>query len=392
MGFLRQVKEVKYKINFEDYAKKEWYTKDTRGYYSKENGGDPKDQLAMRKMFREALTDEEFAYLTSRPTWKYLVNFVIRFGAMYSLYCVVHAYQHNPKIWIGACILQGMILPYFGWLAHDIIHERSFLKKGQREPFIHTCLMYIGGFLGMVWPLNFEVFHLRHHHSFFKDDDTKAIHFIPKEHSRIVRFLQFSPLQLFKLGRGVQNYVQGTQSAADHTGYSIPILGPFIVRAPLLTALGMVYYVGTTYNWPLAFKSLLVPIFWFWPVAFMISRCGQHYCANPNDALLQNTCIDVDTFLRPIWHLCFGGGEYHIEHHTFPEIPMFHLRAAHHILRARVYKAANIPRFYYSDVIWGWLIAKKRLYTVWYDYAHGWENIKPEKLPNGKYMEFKKIN
>ena len=31
------------------------------------------------------------------------------------------------------------------------------------------------------------------------------------------------------------------------------------------------------------------------------------------DAMLQNTCIDVDTFMRPIWHLCFGGGEYHMQ-------------------------------------------------------------------------------
>merc|ERR1711879_390560 len=129
------------------------------------------------------------------------------------------------------------------------------------------------------------------------------------------------------------------------------------------------YYLISNYSVAWWLKIHFLPhVVWF-PICFMINRCGQHYCCNPKDSALQSTITIPNLF----WDWAHNYSEYHVEHHTFGEVPCYNLKYLHERLAPRLFKKMNIPRFYFKDLVWGWLVQNRKVYTVWYDMAIPWE-------------------
>ncbi len=108
-------------------------------------------------------------------------------------------------------------------------------------------------------------------------------------------------------------------------------------------------------------KLYVLPVFFVFPVAFTINRLGQHYDIDPDDPAAWGTIIRSN----PAWDFLFLWSSYHMEHHYFPGVPFYNLRALHEELRPVLEKHPLRVRTY-SGLLWDWFVRNKVPHTDWH--------------------------
>jgi len=331
-------------------------------YRTEEDSGSLKAQLEWRKHCIKSMSKADFDFVTTK-VWTAHYWMYFRTLAFYAitLHAMIH-FSDNIYIWLPLSILQGQWNFNLIWINHDAIHQNLFNKRDsslkievEKWSGRSSCI------LPSIGSTFFRSYHAMHHHDFFQGKkDPKSTHFVPKDTFRWSRLKFWGPgiLKVFlKLRSEVEPDLPVDVVTAAHREAAFN-------RVFHLSA--MVYLIKT-YSFALWFKVHFLPTLVFFPIAFMINRCGQHYCCNPKDAALQSTGVHGTWY----WDLFHAYGQYHIEHHTFSEIPMYKLKYTHSVLKP-MYKEYGIPFFNFSSLVWGWLVEMRPVYTVWYDLATPW--------------------
>jgi len=332
--------------------------------YEEEDGGSLRAQLEFRKKLKSALTPEEYKYCSTKRVlvhyWLGFRTFVLYFATAWGLW----NYSDSPLIWNTLGFLQGQWLVNLIFLNHECVHQLVWNKRNSE---LKINIEYLTGRIYCVLPMIsstfFRAYHGMHHHQFFQGtDDPKSTHFVPKDNDRKTRLMFWGP-GLIKVFMGLRKEVYPVLPKDVQVANNWE--QRFNKTAHFLFMVWCIYTYGVGF-W---FKVHFMPHFVWFPIGFMINRCGQHYCCNPKDSALQSTnCIG--NFVWDAFHLY---SEYHVEHHTFAEVPAYNLKYMNSLLKPRVYKKMNLPQFCFTNLVWGWLVENRKVYTVWYDLATPYE-------------------
>lgn len=325
-----------------------------------QDGGTLKAQLAWRKKCLQHLTPEEYKALSTKKPMMHFY-FALRTTVMYfiTLHSIIH-FQDNMLIWFPLTILQGIWLTNFISLMHESVHG---LVWNSRDPGIKTELefwsrRFYSWFCGTSASF-FHEYHGRHHHRFFRGtDDPKSTHFVPKDGGRLAKWFYFGPglMRIFNVLK--KNVIGSLNSDVQRWQKQEQTFNQSCILALAL-------YLNTYYSFGLWFKIWFLPHACFFPIVFMVDRCGQHYCCDPENAPYQSTPTQENFWADVSFHYL----AYHVEHHTFAEVPGYNLKAMHRLLRERLYKKEGMGYFTWGKLVWGWLVENRPYYTIWWDMA-----------------------
>jgi fatty acid desaturase len=124
-----------------------------------------------------------------------------------------------------------------------------------------------------------------------------------------------------------------------------------------LTALAAVW---TLFGIAAAARAYLLPVFFVFPIAFMLNRLGQHYDIDPSDSAKWGTLMRGHWF----WDFVFLNSNYHLEHHYFAGVPLYRLPALQRAL-APFYDRRGMRWRNYSGLLYGWLVENRAPHTDW---------------------------
>lgn len=280
-------------------------------YYQEEDGGSLKAQLKWRKKCLSKLSKEEYGFVAQKSVFSHYFLGIRTFVFYFSTLYLLANYHKNPFIWIPAGFFQGQWLVNLIFLNHECIHQLVFNKRDSRLKIaIETWSGRIYCVLPMIGSTYFRAYHSMHHHQFFQGtDDPKSTHFVPKDNSRKTRIKYWGP-GLGAIFNGIQASVSSKLSKdIQRTHFWEKLVNKSF-------HLGVILYFNWSFGFSFWMKVHAIPHFFWFPVAFMINRCGQHYCCNPKESALQSTNCIGNWF----WDLCHLYSEYHVEHHTFAEV------------------------------------------------------------------------
>lgn len=338
-------------IKQEPAPRKEWqYTPDS---------GTVKAQLAFRKKCLQALTKEEYRFLkTKSPLMHYYLG--LRTMALYAVNVInIYHFRNNPLIWFPFVVWQGCLLVNTIFLMHESCHLLIFNDRNSSlNLFLEHWTMRFYGYWCHVSAVFFKEYHGQHHHRFFRgEDDPKSTHFVPHDGNWFKKIGYFGP-GLIRVFRSLNNSVKTVSKATKET----------CIRDRKFNQLVLLSIMAyCTYNFGFAnyLKLHFLPHVVFFPIFFMVNRCGQHYCCDPNHAIYQSTPMKGSFFAECMF--LYSG--YHVEHHTFPEVPAYNLKLMNRLLGPRVYKKEGICYWTYPRLVWGWLVQNRKPYTIWWDLA-----------------------
>jgi fatty acid desaturase len=109
-----------------------------------------------------------------------------------------------------------------------------------------------------------------------------------------------------------------------------------------------------------AFKVYMVPYFLVFPVAFVLNRLGQHYDVDPSDPARWSTLMAPSR----LWDFVYLWSSYHLEHHYFPNVPFYNLRALHERLRPFFAERGMVPTTY-RRLLWQWFVENRPPHADW---------------------------
>jgi fatty acid desaturase len=125
-----------------------------------------------------------------------------------------------------------------------------------------------------------------------------------------------------------------------------------------LAALGVVWAV---FGAGAAIRAYVVPVFFVFPVAFMLNRLGQHYDIDPGDPAKWGTLMRSHWF----WNAVFLNSNLHLEHHYFPGVPYYRLPELQQAL-VPFYARRGMRWQTYRGLLYGWFVLNKVPHTDWH--------------------------
>jgi len=140
-------------------------------------------------------------------------------------------------------------------------------------------------------------------------------------HALAIAVWSFLPRSYFEHHEGTLNYSKKVAGLVRLTMYAVIMIVATWIRSFL--------------GWPFGFYYLLfwlLPLLYVFPYLMLLRELYQH--ANLGTGNLDNSrIIYADPFTR--WALLGYGNDFHLIHHIYPNIPHYHLRAAHALLLER---------------------------------------------------------
>ncbi|MCP3977919.1 MAG: hypothetical protein GY716_01130 [bacterium] len=331
--------------------------KNSNFYYH--NIGDLKQRL------RSVMDTEELRELHQvRPGRHFLV--VVRLVASVAL-CGWALWQARwPLLWAPAAVWQGFNILGFIILLHEQVHECIF--RG-RYPRLHRFLGLAYAFPSAISATQFRIWHLDHHNELgSKTDDPKRAHLSPKRNKRWYKLLYCTPV-LFVIYARAATREAGCYTAQERRTINLERLVNVVLHLGILAAL--LSFGG---GWVLL-RVYVVPIFFCFPVAFVLNRLGQHYDVDSTDPAKWSTVVDGN----PAWHFLMLWSNFHIEHHYYQRVPFYNLRRLNRKLQP--FFAQNEMRSRsYTQILWGWFVRNRAPHTNW-DLADGQEHLSERDVP-----------
>lgn len=302
-----------------------------------------------RELGRVLPKDEVRRLHRRRPVLHFLIvgwQFLLLGLATWGLWVV-----ENPLFWVPLAFVQGFTIFNFTVLLHEVVHDAVFDRRQTRW---NRWLGHVYAFPSGISATQFTRWHLDHHAELGHDeDDPKRFHLSPKRNARWYKLLYFTPALFFIYFRA---------AATETSGY----VGELRRRVAVERVLTIVFQLGIAATifllggaGPLL-RVYVVPIFFVFPIAFVINRLGQHYDIDPVDPAKWSTLMKPSLF----WDHAFLYSNYHLEHHYFPRVPFYNLPALHRALRPFYEKIGLRPRTY-RELLWNWLILNRAPHTNW---------------------------
>jgi beta-carotene hydroxylase len=252
---------------------------------------------------------------------------------MFLIWCIPAYIAHDLIVYFGFwASLPGVLLctwlasyglSYGQWIGHDGCHGASLPNKEKG--------MMLGTFFASATPfysnIGFSIYHLEHHAhvNTNKDADT---HYYSKYNNLISR------LFIVRIKKN-RDYLKGVYTIFKQKGSFGPfdaqqtrrqIIFNIISSVFWLCIYGVIFYFDTIYFLTLVvLPTLSLAIF---------SGCltyQQH--ANTGDTVADDYWRNSRSLTSWFWTVVYGGGNYHLEHHLYPRVPVWNLHKVHKYLK-----------------------------------------------------------
>jgi fatty acid desaturase len=304
----------------------------------------------LRAQFIELLDTHRLQELHRTSPWRHALVAVRQLLLGAAAAWAIIAFADRAYVWIPAAIFLGFVIFSFTVLLHEVVHRAVFRR---RETRWNRALAWLYALPAGLAPGQFE---RGHHHAELGDleEDPKRAYLSPRRVKRWFKLLYFTPA-LFPL------YFRAAARAAAKY--------PPELRARLrrertvvtLAHLALMAAIGWGLGGPMLLRLYVIPVFFVFPVAFTINRVGQHYDITPEDPAAWGTVIRSS----PVWDFLFLWSSYHIEHHYFPRVPFYNLRALHRELLP-VFDRHPMRVRTYGGLLYDWLVRNKAPHLSWH--------------------------
>jgi fatty acid desaturase len=305
---------------------------------------------ALRSELSHALTREQMIAFhrkdAARHFWIAAWQFAILAAATWGL--IVAA---NPLIWAPLAVVQGFTVFNFTVLLHEVVHHTIF---EHRHPRLERALGWLYAVPSGISASQFTRWHLDHHAELgSEEDDPKRHHLSPKINARWYKLLYCSPA-LFPI------YFRAARR--ECATYAPPLQKriAFERRVSIVSHLLVLTAIWTMFGGGAAVRAYIVPVFFVFPIAFVLNRLGQHYDIDPSDPAKWGTLMRGHWF----WDFAFLNSNYHLEHHYFAGVPFYRLPALQRALEP-FYTRHHMRWQNYSGLLWGWLVENRAPHTDW---------------------------
>jgi fatty acid desaturase len=253
--------------------------------------------------------------------------------------------------WLPLAALAGLAVFNGTVLLHEVVH-RAILRTASERGYTLLGLLY--AIPSGISSSQFTRWHLDHHAELGSDTSDPKRHWLsPKRNARWLKILYFTPA-LFPI------YFR---AAANETATYEPRLRRRIALERMasigfhLSVLALIVWLG---GWMMAWKAWIVPVFFFFPIAFALNRLGQHYDIDPADPAKWSTLVKSSWF----WNAAFLFSNLHLEHHYFPGVPFYNLPKLQKVLVPFYEKRGMVMRGY-GELLWGWLVLNRPPHAMW---------------------------
>jgi fatty acid desaturase len=315
-----------------------------RTTYYKDHQGD------LPRRLREALPADELKRLSRRSGWEHAVV-AVRHIAIHLTLAIGLLVFENPLIWVPLAALQGVNILGFIILLHDVIHGVVFPR---RRPLMTRLLGLLYAAPSAIAASQFERWHMDHHRGLGSaTEDPKRHHLSPKKNSRFVKLLYVTPVLFAIYAKAAGTEVRSYEPALRRR-INLERLGNVLVHAGFVTLLAL------NFGGDAVLRVWAVPLFGFFPLAFMVNRLGQHYWIDPSDPAKWGTRVDGS----PLTRFLFVNSNFHLEHHYFPSVPLQNLVALNRSLRP-FWDGIGHPSRAYFKLLWKWFIENREAHTEW---------------------------
>lgn len=258
-----------------------------------------------------------------------------------------------PSWWLAALgvIVLGFTVFNFTVMLHEVVHETVFSR---RRPALDRALGHFYAFWSGISATQFTRWHLDHHAQLGDAErDPKRHHLSPKRNRRWFKALYLTPALIpiyFRAARRESaTYPEAVRRA--------------IRRERTLTVAGHLLILALLFLWGgggVAARVYLAPVFLVFPVAFTLNRLGQHYDIVPDDPARWGTVMRPSRF----WDAAFLWSGYHLEHHYFPRVPFYNLRALHRAL-GPFFEEIGVEKSGYLRLLYLWFVENRAPHTDW---------------------------
>jgi fatty acid desaturase len=301
----------------------------------------------LNRELKKAINPDTLKALHRKNPWHHFFIAGRQLSLFVILPLIIFYFQH-PLIWVPASILMGFVIFGFTILLHEAIHKCIFNKDPHN---LSRKLAILYGTLCGLSASQFHRWHIDHHNQLGSHTkDPKRAHLSPKRNARWYKFLYCTPL-LFPIymrasAREQQNYTEALRRKIKRER-----------MASVIFVLAVIAFMWWLSPW-FALKAWIIPQFIIFPMAFTLNRLGQHYIINPDDVANWSTLMRPN----PVWNFLFLFSSYHLEHHYYPGVPFYKLKALQKELDP-FYKRRGIPTYTYGKLLKLWFINNHKPHT-----------------------------
>jgi len=306
--------------------------------------------LPLRQELALALPKDDLRGLHERTPWRHFAwtgwQLLLLAGASIGLWRLAH-----PAAWIPLALVQGFTIFNFTVLLHEVVHDTVFRERNARR---NRWLGFAYAVPSAISASQFTRWHLDHHAELGSDtDDPKRFRLTPKRNRRWYKLLYFTPA-LFPI------YFRA--AAAEMAGYPAPLQRRIRIERWVAIAfhLSVATAIGLAGGRGPLLRVWVIPVFFVFPVAFVINRLGQHYDIDPSDPAKWSTLVKPSWF----WDRAFIYSNYHLEHHYFPRVPLYNLKKLHGLLQPFYREHGIVPRTY-GGLLWDYLVLNRTPHSNW---------------------------
>jgi fatty acid desaturase len=257
----------------------------------------------------------------------------------------------NPLLWIPLAIVQGFTVFNFTVLLHEVVHHLVFERQ---HPALERALGWVYAVPSGISASQFTRWHLDHHAELGSDeDDPKRHHLSPRINARWYKLLYCSPA-LFPI------YFRAARKESASYPPDLQRRIAWERRVSIAAHLVVLASIWILAGAAAALRAYVLPVFFVFPVAFMLNRLGQHYDIDPSDPAQWSTLVRGHWF----WDFAFLNSNYHLEHHYFTGVPFYRLPALQRVL-VPFYERHGMRWHSYSGLLRGWFVENRAPHTNW---------------------------
>jgi fatty acid desaturase len=306
----------------------------------------------LQQRVTSAVEREDLRRLHERSGWRHAA--VALRQALIGAVCLTGTIVYDdPWIWIPLAALQGTVILSFIILLHEVVHETVC---DARRPALLRVLGLLYAAPSAISASQFTRWHLDHHDGLGSaTEDPKRAHLSPKRNARWYKAL-YMTAALFPIYARASATEARRYPASLRRTVTIERLANVVVHAAFVAA------VWRFFGGDAVVRAWVVPLFVFFPPAFMLNRLGQHYWIDAADPAKWSTRVDGSPLVR----LLFLNSNHHIEHHYFPRVPLYRLPALNRSLRPFWARIGHANRSY-AALLWGWFGKNGAPHTDWTD-------------------------
>lgn len=302
------------------------------GYYYQRAG-------ELNRELKRSIPRETLKQLHQKQAWRHLLIAGRQLALFIGLPILIYFFRDQPLVWVPAAVLQGFVIFGFTVLLHEVVHKAVFQKDRKR---VMRALGLLYSTLSGLACSQFTKWHMDHHEELGSTTaDPKRAYLSPKRNARWFKALYMTPALFpiyFRAAAKAQAcYPDDVRARIKRErllsiGFHLAMLASFAMIDPWF-----------------AVKAHVISVFFVFPIAFTINRLGQHYIINDEDIAQWSTLI------RPngAWNFLFLYSSYHLEHHYFPAVPFYKLKALQRELDP-LYAKRGVKAYNYRQLLKSW--------------------------------------